>query len=165
MKSRIAIALSALALGTAFAIMPSFAQTNDQSKGTAAAQPGSQSGSSGCVRFQTACSDQPYPMPGSAANTSNGGTGNAPQQNAAAARERNSARGNLAYRAAPNRAATTGEAYGFGEQNRYYNAEPGAQFGAEARAGDMQRCETRFRSFDPATGTYTGFDGARHACP
>jgi hypothetical protein len=26
-------------------------------------------------------------------------------------------------------------------------------------------CEQRFRSFDPASGTYLGFDGLRHPCP
>ena len=26
-------------------------------------------------------------------------------------------------------------------------------------------CSQRFRSYDPGSGTYLGFDGARHACP
>ena len=26
-------------------------------------------------------------------------------------------------------------------------------------------CMSRFRSYDPATGTYLGFDGLRHPCP
>ncbi|MFZ3361679.1 MAG: BA14K family protein [Xanthobacteraceae bacterium] len=26
-------------------------------------------------------------------------------------------------------------------------------------------CASRFRSFDPATGTYLGRDGQRHSCP
>ena len=26
-------------------------------------------------------------------------------------------------------------------------------------------CEQRFRSYDPASGTYLGFDGLRHPCP
>src|SRR5262245_38423151 len=26
-------------------------------------------------------------------------------------------------------------------------------------------CQQRFRSYDPGTGTYLGFDGARHPCP
>lgn len=26
-------------------------------------------------------------------------------------------------------------------------------------------CEARFRSFDPSSGTYLGFDGVRHSCP
>jgi len=26
-------------------------------------------------------------------------------------------------------------------------------------------CESRFRSYDPASGTYLGYDGRRHPCP
>ena len=37
-------------------------------------------------------------------------------------------------------------------------AAPGGETGAN-------NCATRFRSFDPATGTYMGRDGQRHACP
>ncbi len=159
MKSRIAIAVSALTLGAALAVVPSFAQTSGQPGGTAARE-----GSTGCVRFQTECSNKPYPMPQSAATSSRGGAGRGPQQNASATSERNSARRNLAYRAGSNREAMTDETYGFGEQNRYYNAAPGAQFGPVA-SDDIQWCAMRFRSFDPATGTYMGFDGIRHACP
>jgi hypothetical protein len=139
MKSRIAIAVSALTLGTALATIPSFAQTSDQSNGSAAQQ-----GSSGCVHFQQDCSNKPYPMPEASGSSSNGGASNRPQQNAAA----NGARTG-AYRLGP---------------NPTYAYAPGAQFGPAA-SGATQWCETRFRSFDPATGTYTGFDGIRHACP
>jgi hypothetical protein len=31
--------------------------------------------------------------------------------------------------------------------------------------GDAGYCEQRFRSYDPASGTYLGFDGLRHPCP
>jgi hypothetical protein len=34
-----------------------------------------------------------------------------------------------------------------------------------APGGDVAYCEQRFRSFDPASGTYLGFDGLRHPCP
>jgi hypothetical protein len=30
---------------------------------------------------------------------------------------------------------------------------------------DAGYCEQRFRSYDPASGTYLGFDGLRHPCP
>jgi BA14K-like protein len=34
------------------------------------------------------------------------------------------------------------------------------------RAGEATaNCEERFRSYDPRTGTYLGYDGARHAFP
>jgi hypothetical protein len=34
-----------------------------------------------------------------------------------------------------------------------------------APAGDPSYCARRYRSYDPATGTYLGYDGARHPCP
>jgi len=37
---------------------------------------------------------------------------------------------------------------------------------APAVAGDpVAYCMQRFRSYDPASGTYLGFDGLRHPCP
>jgi len=44
-------------------------------------------------------------------------------------------------------------AYGPG----YY---PGSGYGADA-----PYCASRYRSYDPATGTYLGYDGLRHPCP
>jgi hypothetical protein len=32
-------------------------------------------------------------------------------------------------------------------------------------ATDQSYCQQRFRSFDPASGTYMGYDGRRHPCP
>jgi hypothetical protein len=31
--------------------------------------------------------------------------------------------------------------------------------------GDVSYCMQRFRSYDPASGTYLGYDGLRHPCP
>ncbi len=31
--------------------------------------------------------------------------------------------------------------------------------------GAVGYCESRFRSYDPASGTYLGYDGLRHPCP
>jgi hypothetical protein len=31
--------------------------------------------------------------------------------------------------------------------------------------GDDAYCSQRFRSYDPSSGTYMGFDGRRHSCP
>jgi hypothetical protein len=31
--------------------------------------------------------------------------------------------------------------------------------------GDPSYCVQRFRSYDPSTGTYLGYDGRRHPCP
>jgi hypothetical protein len=30
---------------------------------------------------------------------------------------------------------------------------------------EVADCQQRFRSYDPASGTYLGFDGMRHPCP
>ncbi|WFU71761.1 BA14K family protein [Bradyrhizobium sp. CB2312] len=35
---------------------------------------------------------------------------------------------------------------------------------ARADGATSRSCAERFRSFDPATGTYLGFDGNRHPC-
>lgn len=34
-----------------------------------------------------------------------------------------------------------------------------------APGGDNAYCAQRFRSYDPASGTYLGYDGLRHPCP
>jgi hypothetical protein len=36
---------------------------------------------------------------------------------------------------------------------------------AYSGAGGYARCEATFRSFDPASGTYMGYDGIRRTCP
>ena len=55
---------------------------------------------------------------------------------------------------------------------RYYYNEDGSYYGGGRRyyysgAGDesVSYCASRFRSYDPASGTYLGYDGLRHACP
>lgn len=51
--------------------------------------------------------------------------------------------------------------YGYYDGPDYaYDAGPGYG-GGDAEA----YCEQRFRSYDPASGTYAGFDGRRHPCP
>ena len=57
-----------------------------------------------------------------------------------------------------------GEPY-YGEP--YY---PPAAYGpgyypAPGNGGDASYCASRYRSYDPATGTYLGYDGVRHPCP
>lgn len=145
MKSRIAIAVSALSLGTALAVVPVFAQTNGQPSGTAARQ----QGSGGCIVFQQGCSNKPYPM------------NNAQQTGTSQSRTARSAPSAQSRQIAQGRESET---YRLGEQNRYNDYAPGVQVGAAAR-GDTEWCATRFRSYDPATGTYMGFDGVPHACP
>jgi hypothetical protein len=36
---------------------------------------------------------------------------------------------------------------------------------AQARSDEVAYCSQRFRSYDPASGTYLGYDGLRHPCP
>ena len=37
-------------------------------------------------------------------------------------------------------------------------------YAAEPVANVEAYCEQRFRSYDPASGTYLGYDGLRHPC-
>jgi len=49
---------------------------------------------------------------------------------------------------------------------RLYNYAPGAiAQSPETLGGYGAWCAARFRSYDPASGTYLGFDGMRHPCP
>jgi hypothetical protein len=51
--------------------------------------------------------------------------------------------------------------YGPGVYNSYAYS-PGTSYAA----GDaVAYCKQRFRSYDPASGTYLGYDGQRHPCP
>jgi hypothetical protein len=45
----------------------------------------------------------------------------------------------------------------------YYDGAYGPGY-YPAPSGDAY-CASRFRSYDPATGTYLGYDGVRHSCP
>lgn len=197
MRFTIAVAISTLALGTAFAAVPAFAQNAGPANGNSQQNPA-------CAHFQTSCSDTPYPMAqpgagsqrtGRAENQSgafdqssgqNGTTqsGRAVNNGSAGNRPRNTAENGQRTRAAEtNRLARTPEnPYAFSGEDRYaqgsngegrygegyYNYAGAGGFGPMTGAPDQGAigwCEAHFRSFDPATGTYLGFDGARHACP
>jgi hypothetical protein len=45
----------------------------------------------------------------------------------------------------------------------YYYGEPAYAYEPPPR--DVAYCERHFRSYDPASGTYLGYDGLRHPCP
>ena len=45
----------------------------------------------------------------------------------------------------------------------YYGAYPGT--GYVVSGADPSYCAQRYRSYDPASGTYLGYDGLRHPCP
>jgi len=52
--------------------------------------------------------------------------------------------------------------YGSGPYYRYY---PGPRY-YESLPGDaVDYCLQRFKSYNPRTGTYLGYDGYRHPCP
>jgi hypothetical protein len=59
-------------------------------------------------------------------------------------------------------------AYGYPYYGGHYYppaAAPGYGYAPQAGNGYATNCAERFRSFDPATGTYLGYDGQRHHCP
>jgi hypothetical protein len=60
---------------------------------------------------------------------------------------------------------------GYGYESGYaYAPDPGYAYAPGyvapyAAGGEVGYCQQRFRSYDPASGTYLGFDGLRHPCP
>ena len=56
-----------------------------------------------------------------------------------------------------------GPDYGYYDQPGYYDDDSAV---AVAPGGnDASYCAQRYRSYDPASGTYLGYDGQRHPCP
>lgn len=69
-------------------------------------------------------------------------------------------------------AAGSGPYYGYGPDYGYdygpdygYDYAPGPVVVERSGGGAEAYCERRFRSYDPASGTYLGYDGLRHPCP
>lgn len=61
-------------------------------------------------------------------------------------------------------AVGTGAYYGYGAYGNGYGAY--GAYGSNAGGDNAAAyCMQRFKSYDPASGTYLGFDGNRHACP
>lgn len=57
--------------------------------------------------------------------------------------------------------------YAYGPSDAYgpsYAYAPGYDQGYVG-GNDVAYCQQRFRSYDPGSGTYLGFDGVRHPCP
>lgn len=54
--------------------------------------------------------------------------------------------------------------YYYGEPYYYPPAAYGPGY-YPVPGGDASYCASRYRSYDPATGTYLGYDGVRHPCP
>ncbi len=53
-------------------------------------------------------------------------------------------------------------AYGYPPPAPYYGGLDGP---VGPGGGDASYCAQRYRSYDPTTGTFLGFDGQRHPCP
>lgn len=51
------------------------------------------------------------------------------------------------------------------QQRRYYEPYPAYRYSEPVYEDDIAYCMQRFRSYDPASGTYLGYDGLRHPCP
>jgi hypothetical protein len=63
-----------------------------------------------------------------------------------------------------------GYGYGYGQGPGYYGNDPGYystgySTGYAPGGQDASYCVQRYRSYDPASGTYLGNDGRRHPCP
>jgi hypothetical protein len=69
-----------------------------------------------------------------------------------------------------------GAVYGAAQPYGYYGDDPGYAYAPgydqgyvdvspDAGGGEVAYCQQRFRSYDPASGTYRGVDGLRHPCP
>lgn len=142
MFPKFVLATSTLALGTALTIVPALAQTSGPSNGN-----GQQN--SGCVAyFETICSDRPYPM----AQPSGRSSAQATERRRSRTVERAQAR-NMA------------PSYGDNGGGRRLYDYAGKNFAGPMRSDAAAACAARFRSYDPATGTYMGFDGVLHPCP
>ena len=60
--------------------------------------------------------------------------------------------------------------YGYGGYGPGYGYAPGYAYAPGYNQGyaggnEIAYCQQRFRSYDPSSGTYLGFDGLRHSCP
>jgi hypothetical protein len=56
--------------------------------------------------------------------------------------------------------------YGYSGYDPGSSYDPGYGYVAPYAGGDeVGYCQQRFRSYDPRSGTYLGFDGFRHPCP
>jgi hypothetical protein len=64
----------------------------------------------------------------------------------------------------PQAAYPRGYAYSPG-YNYSYGYSPDTYGYGEQGGGAVGYCMRRFRSYDPRSGTYLGFDGLRHPCP
>jgi BA14K-like protein len=55
--------------------------------------------------------------------------------------------------------------YGYGAYDPGYYDQGYTSVPPYVGGDEIAYCQQRFRSYDPASGTYLGFDGLRHSCP
>jgi hypothetical protein len=53
----------------------------------------------------------------------------------------------------------------YGDYGPDYYSDSGVAVAPAPVGGDASYCAQRYRSYDPASGTYLGYDGQRHPCP
>jgi hypothetical protein len=53
----------------------------------------------------------------------------------------------------------------YSADNSYYYDDSAPPVEVGVVGGDASYCAQRYRSYDPASGTYLGYDGERHPCP
>lgn len=60
-----------------------------------------------------------------------------------------------------------GRGYGYYDDPYYYGYydEPSVAVVQDGGGDSVAYCSRRFKSYDPASGTYLGYDGKRHPCP
>jgi BA14K-like protein len=66
--------------------------------------------------------------------------------------------------------ASQNQGYYYGDQNYPGYSDPGYVYSnagpvAYNNGGTVAYCEQTYRSYDPASGSYLGYDGVRHPCP
>ena len=66
--------------------------------------------------------------------------------------------------------ANQNQGYYYGDQNYPGYSDPGYVYSnagpvAYNNGGAVAYCEQTYRSYDPASGSYLGYDGVRHPCP
>lgn len=53
----------------------------------------------------------------------------------------------------------------YGAEGPYEDGYVAVPLGQSRVDGDEAYCQQRYRSYDPSSGTYLGYDGQRHPCP
>ena len=71
--------------------------------------------------------------------------------------------GDYAY--SPGYRYSYGNSYGDYAYSPGYRSGPSYTYESSGGGDDVAYCKQRFRSYDPASGTYMGYDGQRHPCP